>query len=65
MTDTAPSTDQVESPCIKVCQLDEKQICTGCGRSLDEIASWSRMTNDERRAVCVAALERKSVQTPR
>ena len=51
--------DTVESPCVRICTLDDRQICVGCGRSLDEIARWSRMTSDERRAVCVVALARK------
>jgi predicted Fe-S protein YdhL (DUF1289 family) len=43
----APAT----SPCIKVCQLDLTGRCYGCGRSRDEIARWSAMSFDERRAV--------------
>lgn len=40
------------SPCISVCVLDPvSELCEGCGRSLDEISQWSRMTEDERRAV--------------
>lgn len=39
------------SPCIKVCQLDLEQRCRGCARTLQEIAKWSTMTLDERRAV--------------
>lgn len=39
------------SPCIKVCQLDQTQRCYGCGRTLDEIAAWSRMTPEQRQAV--------------
>jgi predicted Fe-S protein YdhL (DUF1289 family) len=39
------------SPCIKVCQLDLAGRCYGCGRSRDEIARWSYMSLDERRAV--------------
>jgi len=39
------------SPCIKVCQLDLTDRCFGCGRTRSEIARWSRMTDDERRAV--------------
>ena len=31
------------SPCINVCVLDASQTCTGCGRTLDEIARWGRM----------------------
>lgn len=43
----------VASPCISVCVLDPagSGICTGCGRSLDEIAAWTDLTNTERRAV--------------
>ena len=40
-----------ESPCIKVCVLDADNVCVGCGRLLQEIADWSRMTATERRAV--------------
>jgi len=35
-----------------VCLLDEKTgLCVGCGRSCDEIASWSDMTSADRRAI--------------
>ena len=39
------------SPCIKVCLLDPENRCRGCGRTIDEIARWSMMTNDERIAI--------------
>jgi predicted Fe-S protein YdhL (DUF1289 family) len=35
------------TPCINVCKILGSK-CTGCGRTLDEIARWSTMTNDER-----------------
>jgi predicted Fe-S protein YdhL (DUF1289 family) len=43
----------VPSPCISVCVLDPagSGVCTGCGRSLDEIAAWSELSNAQRRAV--------------
>ena len=42
----------VPSPCVKICILDhEARICTGCGRTLDEIGRWSGMSDAERRAV--------------
>jgi predicted Fe-S protein YdhL (DUF1289 family) len=42
----------VETPCIKICTLDAAAgLCRGCGRSLDEIARWGRMTAAERRGV--------------
>lgn len=43
---------EVESPCIKLCVTHpESGLCMGCYRSLSEIARWSAMTPDERRAV--------------
>ncbi len=47
------------SPCIDVCQIDKRNgLCTGCFRSLDEIAAWSGATNDERLGI-LAAVERR------
>ena len=41
-----------ETPCIAVCQIDPRtNLCFGCGRTLPEIARWSRMDNAERLAV--------------
>ncbi|MFZ2467776.1 MAG: DUF1289 domain-containing protein [Parvibaculum sedimenti] len=42
----------VSTPCINVCAIDARSgLCTGCARSLEEIARWSRLTERERRAV--------------
>ena len=52
MTDEIWSRDEVQSPCIKVCVIHpEERLCVGCLRSIDEISRWSRMSEDERRAV--------------
>ena len=32
------------SPCLNICTLDERGICRGCFRSLEEIAGWVWMT---------------------
>ena len=41
-----------DSPCVKLCRIDPgRGLCLGCLRSLDEIAAWSRMTPEARRAV--------------
>ena len=45
------------SPCINVCVLDAGNCCTGCGRTVVEIAGWGRMSPDEQWAV-IARLER-------
>jgi uncharacterized protein len=40
------------SPCIKVCQMDPARgVCIGCCRTLDEIARWSGMNEQEQIAV--------------
>lgn len=44
--------DEVESPCVKVCVIHpEERLCVGCYRTIEEIATWSRLTPAERRAV--------------
>ena len=54
----------VASPCIKVCVLDESQsVCIGCGRSMDEIASWGGAGNAERRAIVARAAARKALSS--
>jgi predicted Fe-S protein YdhL (DUF1289 family) len=50
----------MKSPCLKVCLMDpESDLCKGCFRTLDEIARWSRMTDDEREKVFLVLEERK------
>jgi predicted Fe-S protein YdhL (DUF1289 family) len=49
----------MESPCIDVCVMDpETGQCTGCGRTLQEIAQWSSMSGEERRRIMDALSER-------
>jgi predicted Fe-S protein YdhL (DUF1289 family) len=46
---------QVPSPCIDVCQMDQRSgLCLGCRRTLQEIAEWLEMTPEEK----LATLER-------
>jgi predicted Fe-S protein YdhL (DUF1289 family) len=50
----------LETPCVNVCLLDaETGLCVGCGRTIDEIARWSAMSDSERRAVMAALQARK------
>jgi predicted Fe-S protein YdhL (DUF1289 family) len=49
---TAERADEVASPCINVCRMNpDTELCEGCLRTLDEIAAWSAMSADEKRAV--------------
>jgi predicted Fe-S protein YdhL (DUF1289 family) len=50
------------SPCIKVCAYDEETgLCRGCLRTLDEIAAWGSLGNDEK----IKILERIEVRRKR
>lgn len=45
-----------DSPCIKICTLAEtaahpERLCTGCYRTVNEIASWRRWPAETRHAV--------------
>ncbi|MFW5641818.1 MAG: DUF1289 domain-containing protein [Roseicyclus sp.] len=52
MSDEIWKRDEIESPCVKICVVHpEARLCTGCLRSIDEIATWGRMSREERRRV--------------
>ena len=42
----------MESPCVNIFKLDKAgRICTGCGRTIDEIRRWRGMSKTERRVI--------------
>ena len=42
----------IETPCIKICVIDpDRGLCTGCLRSLDEIAAWAALSPEARRRI--------------
>jgi predicted Fe-S protein YdhL (DUF1289 family) len=49
----------ISSPCIKVCVVDgATDVCLGCGRTLPEIASWGRLSEEQRIAIMATLPER-------
>ncbi len=40
----------VSTPCIGICHRN-RDLCVSCGRTLDEIACWTAMSETERQAV--------------
>jgi uncharacterized protein len=45
------------TPCVKICVLDPVSgLCIGCGRTGEEIAAWSALSEPERLAI-MAGLE--------
>ena len=54
--------DGVPSPCISICVIDGPTgLCTGCYRTLDEIAGWIGLSAAERRTL-LAELARRRMQ---
>ena len=50
----------IESPCIKVCVIDPATgLCTGCLRTLEEIAAWGSLSDDARRRIMAALPARR------
>ncbi len=57
---------RLASPCVKLCRIDpESGLCEGCGRTLGEIAAWTRMSDEERDAVMVDLAARLRALQPR
>jgi predicted Fe-S protein YdhL (DUF1289 family) len=57
---TAP----VASPCTSVCRMSPGTgWCEGCYRTIDEIAAWSVMDDDEKRMVWRLLDQRRSAST--
>jgi len=51
--------NEIESPCVRICVVHpEARICTGCYRTMDEIARWSKMGSEERRDIMAALPDR-------
>jgi uncharacterized protein len=49
----------IETPCNKICTIDPAtHLCAGCGRTIDEIACWTALTDAERARI-MAELPRR------
>lgn len=55
----------IPSPCIRICTLDDDDVCVGCLRSLDEICRWPDADLEERHEILDAMSERSKTKTPR
>ena len=56
----------VPSPCISVCVMDAAGVlCTGCFRTLDEIAAWSMLDADAKRRILEALPARRASRRTR
>ena len=52
----------VPSPCLNICKMDAAVgWCEGCLRTIDEIAGWSQLSEDDKRAVWSRLRERRVI----
>ena len=55
------SADEARSPCNSICSMDEiTGFCAGCLRTLDEIAAWGQLQDDDKRAILHKLAERRA-----
>lgn len=52
----------IESPCISVCEMDDKGYCKGCLRNRTERQLWHVMTDEQKRQVLRLLFVRKQKQ---
>lgn len=58
-------TNAPPSPCIRLCTIDPgTRLCSGCLRSLDEIARWSTLTSEQQRAIIADLPHRDAAMRP-
>ena len=66
MSDAVWTRAEAESPCVRLCVVDPGTgLCLGCFRSVGEIAAWSGMTAEARRAVMADLPGRATRARPR
>lgn len=51
MTNT--SSNEIQSPCVRNCCLDDNDICLGCFRHIDEILIWSEAEENQKREILI------------
>jgi len=49
----------VPSPCVGICQSDEKGNCLGCYRTREERQSWINLKSDDKQKVVKRCQQRK------
>ncbi len=49
----------VNSPCVRNCCLDKKDVCIGCGRTVEEIDRWGCDVDDKEKRKILAAVEKR------
>ncbi|MFT5940456.1 MAG: putative Fe-S protein YdhL (DUF1289 family) [Paraglaciecola sp.] len=59
MSDNTKTSNNVASPCIGNCCLDEQDMCMGCFRLLNEITGWGDASGQQRYVILHNCQERQ------
>jgi predicted Fe-S protein YdhL (DUF1289 family) len=51
--------EAVASPCINVCRMEDG-LCAGCHRTIDEIARWANIGEEDKRLILAAVARRRA-----
>lgn len=54
-----PSSQSIDSPCVRQCCLNREDVCLGCFRTLEEILNWSRYSDTQRNTILAQLEQRK------
>ena len=52
--------NRVQSPCVEICALDDKDMCIGCYRTANEIIEWFSASDERKREILVTVGERRA-----
>jgi predicted Fe-S protein YdhL (DUF1289 family) len=55
----SPNPNEIQSPCVRNCCLDDKDMCLGCYRAIDEILIWGQADDKKKREILVLCGSRK------
>ena len=60
-----PGQSRAPSPCIGICRMDDAGLyCSGCLRTLDEVATWSTATEETRYEILRNVAARRAAVKP-
>lgn len=51
--------EELASPCIRNCCLDNNDICLGCDRHVDDIIGWAEKPNAEKKRILALCQQRQ------
>lgn len=51
--------NNLNSPCIAICSLDDDKMCKGCFRHMDEILQWGKATDTQKTKILARSRARQ------